>query len=201
MSHHLGFQGPPVPRERATVEFVRHYRLMVEATSNDPSALARALDEHPDLGPSVKRLGEIVLAVDRHRRTAQHRYIPQAHPDFHETRKDFDRRWRQPYDDLRDRMYMQALSRISQEFVRAYQLLIERAGNDPNAVEHICEADPGLSDQIGVLQEIDAAVDDRRREFEPFLPEEFRGALADFRKRWALPLLRTRAVSLNLDDI
>lgn len=162
---------------------------MVEATGDDPSGLTCVLDEHPNLATSIRRLGEILLDLDRHRRTAQRRYIYQAHPGFREAVEDFNERWRRPYNDFRDRIYTHAISRMSEEFVRAYRYLIERTANHPSAVERASEIDPGLSDSIGVLQEIDWALNDRAREFGPFLlraPDEFRGALADIRsERWA----------------
>jgi hypothetical protein len=186
--------------EQATAEFVRHYRLMVERTGDDPGGLTRALGEHPNLGASIKRLGGIVLAFDRHRRTAQRRYIYQAHPEFREALKDFDERWRRSYNEIRDRMYSHAVSRISEELIRAYRYLIERTANDPSAVERAREIDPALSDSIGVLQAIDAALNARGREFGPFLlgaPDEFRRALADFRDRWVAAVVR----KLDLDSI
>jgi hypothetical protein len=186
-----------VAREEATAEFVRHYRLMMERTKDNPKELSRAFDEHPDLGPSIKRLGEIVGKVDRHWRTARHRYFS-AHPEFGAAIKDFDERWKGPYNEIRDLMHMRAMARISEEFIRNYRLLIARTGDDPSVIERAAELSPEMDGWIDVLREIEGVLRERRQEFEPFLarsPDEFRKALADFRDRWAAAL-NQRAAAL-----
>lgn len=194
-------------QKRPTSEFVEHYRLMVETTGDDPSELMRALDEHPNLGASIKRLGEIVLADDRHRRTARHRYIAQAHPKFREAIDDFNARWRGPYEGFREAMYTQAVSRISGEFLQAYRYLVDRTGNDPNALRPVSETDPTLSHSVRTLEEISATLNDRHKEFAPFLPDapgEFREALMDFSGRWSAALAAVAAaaaVPLDLESI
>jgi len=174
-------------REDPVAEFVRHYCQMVEATGNEPSRLSSAFDEHPNLGASIKRLGEIYLAVDRHRRTARRRYFGSTHSQFRAMLNDFGERWKDPYNEIRDVMYVQALAQISKEFVRNYRILIEQTGNDPNMVEQARERDPELLLRIDGLQEIRATVDQRGPEFGPFLsqaPDEFHRALEDFKNRW-----------------
>ena len=52
---------------RTTVEFVRHHRLLIEQTKNDPARLLEALDEFPDLAACIDRLHEIDRAVEQHR--------------------------------------------------------------------------------------------------------------------------------------
>jgi len=38
-----------ITEEFLTEEFVRHYRLLIERTGNDPDGISRALDEYPTL--------------------------------------------------------------------------------------------------------------------------------------------------------
>jgi hypothetical protein len=189
--------------DEATAEFVRHYRLMIERTEDNPEELCRAFDEHPDLSPAIKRLGEIFVRFGRHRKTAQRRYVVQAHPEFRDAFKDFDERWRGPYNDLRNRMYDRALARFSEEFTRAHRLLIEQTGNDPSVIERATEIDPELEGWIDVLEEINDLLK-RDLKFEPFLsrsPDEFHKTLADYRDRWADMLDRRKAEDIDLDSI
>ena len=184
--------------EEATAEFVQHYRRMVEATGDNPNNLSDEIEKCPNLGGSIKRIGEIILAIDRHWRIARRRYICGAHPEFRDALKDFDDRWRGVYNDFRDHMYLRALLRISSEFIESYRLLIERTGDDPRVVERVAELSPEMDGWIDVLLEIEEALLERRHEFEPFLarsPDEFRQALDDFRDRWT-PALNRRAAAL-----
>jgi hypothetical protein len=98
-------------------------------------------------------------------------------------------------------MYLRTLLLISSEFIEGYRLLIERTRGDASTIEFACQTDPELSDWIEALQQIQATLDKRGQEFEPFLsraPDEFREALADFRDRWTATLNR-RAVALAAD--
>jgi hypothetical protein len=192
---------PPVAKERPSEEFVRHFHNVVKLTAGNPNRLISALDEHPGLDASLKRLGEVLLLVKHRRKYAPRRYIRNAPPGFWEALKDFEAQWTGPYNEYRDRMYMRALSRISKEFVRQYHLLIERTGNDPSAIEHPRELRAELDDPISELCRMCQALDDRRREFDRYVgeaPSEFREALGDFKERW-VEALHSSGSSSDID--
>jgi len=88
------------------------------------------------------------------------------------------------YNEFRDRLYSQALSRIAQEFLRHYRLLIERTGNDPSVSEKLSE-DKELNDAVIELLGIRAGLEKRDQEFSRFIDREFCKALADFDERWS----------------
>jgi hypothetical protein len=182
---------------RPSEEFVRHYRSIVKKTADSPDRLTHALDEHPQLGVSLKRLGEILRQLDHYRRYSPQRYIPKAPWGFRDALKDFKERWIPAYNECRDRMYMQALSRISEEFLRHYDLMIKRTGDDPSAVEQLRTTDPELDGACNELGEIRAVLDKHRQEFGRFIDRashEFCEALADVNERWvdATPSPRAR---------
>jgi hypothetical protein len=190
-----------VARESPAEEFVRHYDNVIKLTADNPSGLISALDEHPGLGASLGRLGEILLLVHQHRRYAPRRYIRGAPSGFRDAVRDFEERWTGPYNEFRDRMYLRALSRISTEFIEGYHLLIERTRGDPSAIEFACRTDPELSDWIEVLRQIQATLDERDQEFGRFLshtPDEFRRALEDVKTRWAGALLAALVAQIEL---
>jgi hypothetical protein len=191
---------PPMAGERPSEEFVRHFSI-VKKTADGPDRLTHALDEHPQLGVSLKRLGEIFRLVDYHRRYSRQRYIPKAPWGFREALKDFEERWMPAYNEWRDRMYTQALSQMSEEFLRHYDLMIQRTGDDPSAVEQLMTTDPEVDDACNELDEISAVLDKRRREFGRFIdraPHEFCVALADVNERWAYAILLARARAIEL---
>jgi hypothetical protein len=187
--------------ERPTEEFVRHYRRIVDKTAGHPDRLMRALDEYPQLSLSLRRLGEIFRLVDHHRRYSPPRYLREAPRGFPEALKNFKERWIAAYNECRDRMYMQALSRISEQFLRHYDLMIQRTGDDPSAVEQLRTTDPEVDGACNELIEIRAVLDKHRQEFGRFIdqaPHGFCEALWDVKERWAIPLARATAARIEL---
>jgi hypothetical protein len=67
---------------RTTEEFVRHHRLLIERTKNDPARLLEAANEFPDLAACIDRLHKIDQAVEQHRDFGKRPFIVQAHSDF-----------------------------------------------------------------------------------------------------------------------
>ena len=210
---------------RTTEEFVRHHRLLVERTENDPSNAAKALDKFPELEISIERLQEIGHAVETHRYSAKRRFIVQAHPEFQRAVSDFRSRWSSAHDVVRNRKYIQAALQISGEFLRSYGLLIARTSNDPAMVESLRKQQPDLADAIWRLDETIYALDNpddygeqekygselevsqfiaKAREVGRFtaqVPPKFREALADFRLRWADACALKTVVALSIEEL
>jgi hypothetical protein len=61
---------------------------------------------------------------------------------------------------LRSCSYGQAAQRIAEEFTRLYNLLILRTRNDPNRAASIRKEEPELDEAIGLLEEIERALDE-----------------------------------------
>jgi hypothetical protein len=170
-------------KERLSAEFLRHFHNVVKSTAGNPNRLISALDEEPGLDASLKRLGEIFLRIKHRQKYARSRYILNLAPGFWEALKDFEAQWTGPYQEYRDRMYMRALSRISEEFVRRYHFLVDQTGNDPSAVKRA-----ELGDLIHELWRICEVLDNPRREFNRYVgeaPSEFSEALRDFRRKFS----------------
>ena len=84
---------------------------------------------------------------------------------------------------------MRTLNRTTEEFARCHRLLIERTENDPARLLEAVDAFPGLAACIDRLHELDQAFE-RHRHFgdRPLIVQahpDFRGAVRDFRSRWA----------------
>ena len=127
----------------------------------------------------------------------------QAHPKIREAIDDFNARWRGPYEGFREAMYTQAVSRISGEFLQAYRYLVDRTGNDPNALCPVSETDLTLSHSSYAGRAL-GDLEDRRKEFAPFLreaPGEFREALMDFSGRWSAALAAVAAAAAAAEPL
>jgi hypothetical protein len=140
---------------RTTEEFVRHHRLLIERTKNDPARLLKAADEFPDLAACIDRLHEIDQAVEKHRDFGKRPFIVQAHPEFRRAVGDFRSRWATAYDALRNKRYEEAALHVSEKYMRCYRILIERTGNDPSAAHSLAEQSPDLDRAVRILCEID----------------------------------------------
>jgi hypothetical protein len=136
-------------------EFVRHHRLLIERTEDDPARLLEAADEFPDLAACIDRLHEIAQAVEQHRDFGERPFIVQAHPEFRGAVRDFRSRWATAYDALRNKRYEEAALRMSEEYVRCYRILVEQTGNDLSAAHSLAEQSPDLDRAVRILQQID----------------------------------------------
>jgi len=186
--------------EQLTEEFVRHYNNVRKLTADKQDRLITALDEHPGLGASLRRLGKIFVWRNQFRKFSDYRYIAPAHPRFGEALKDFEERWRDPYNEYRDWLYRQALNRIVQEFLWRFHLMVERTGDAPIAVRQLSKTDTELKDAVQELWEIQRWLDSHP-EFGQFIdrgPDEFRVALADWKDRWIIVMLAQAAAEVKI---
>jgi hypothetical protein len=140
---------------RTTEEFVRHHRLLIGRTKNDPARLLEAVDEFPDLAACIDRLHEIDQAVEQHRDFGERPFIPQAHPEFRRAVGDFRSRWATAYDALRNKRYEEAARHVSEEYMRCYRILVECTGNDLSAAHFLAEQSPDLDRAVRILPQID----------------------------------------------
>jgi hypothetical protein len=167
--------------------FVVHYGYIIDKTGDNPEKLVHTLDD-PQISVALRRLGEIRRAVNQQWKTAQRRYIDQAHPGFANALRDFDERWAPAYNECRDRICGRVLTQIPREFIRNHRILVARTANNPAAVAQLCITDSELEAVIKELWRMLDALDDRQRKFEWPLtqgPDEFRDVLADVKDRWA----------------
>ena len=189
-------------RERSSHEFVRHYRQLITLTGDDPSRLAGAVGQHPELAIALKRLSEVIGLIDRYGKSARYRDFP-VHPQFVKVRNDFDERWACAFGEYRDRVYVQALAQMAETFLQGYRLLLDRTGNDLSAVEGARGMYTELDHAMDELWQIYEALHDRRRGFSRLIghsPSEFLEAVADVKQRWA-DILSVVHYELDLDGI
>lgn len=186
-------------RIRITEDFVRHYRLLIEQTDGDPSKVRRALARDQNLATSISLLHEIQERVEHNRRFGPRRYIVQAHPDFRPALEDFRERWSQAYGEAEQ-------WQTAKDFMRHYRLLVQRAGDDPDAARQALDASPELYASIEFLLETQLSADATTRpgDTDPsgdtvdYL--DFRKALADFGERWAGVLGKLHVPIYLFDD-
>lgn len=81
-------------RPRITEEFVKLLRLLVDKTGGNPENLKGAFSRFPELGPTVTTLYTYWRRLEDHRKTAQKRYIPQAHPEFYSALSVYEAVWK-----------------------------------------------------------------------------------------------------------
>jgi hypothetical protein len=152
-----------------TEEFVRHYRLLIERTKNDPARLLEAADEFPDLAACIDKLHEIDQAVEWHRHFGNSPFIVQTHPEFRRAVGDFRSRWATAYNALRNKRYEEAALRVSEEYMRCYRILVERTGDDLSAAHSLAEQSPDLDRTVRILREIDEVLYGDQKDFDSSL--------------------------------
>jgi uncharacterized protein with HEPN domain len=97
-------------------------------------------------------------------------------------------RWARAYDEYRDRVYLQALSRMAETFLPGYRLLRDRTGNDLSAVERARGTYTKLDHVMDELWQIYRTLHDRRWGSSRLIgqaPWEFRATVAAIEQRWA----------------
>jgi hypothetical protein len=187
---------------RVTEEFVRHHRLLIERTGDDPGRFAGALNENPDLARSIVRLYEIQQRLEQH--GGRNLFVVQADPNFRSAVNDFRDKWLGAYEEFRVQSYKQAAVHVSEEFMRCYGILVDRTGNHPAAVASLRKGQPELNSAINRLQNIHYALGNpqgygsgkqrpwqlaaKAQEISRLLVDashEFGAVRSDFQSRWA----------------
>ena len=175
-----------VSKERSSHEFVRHYRQLITLTGDDPSRLADAVGQHPELAIALKRLSEVIRLIDRYGKCARYRAFS-VHPQFVKARSDFDERWACAFGEYRDRVYVRARAQMAEKFLQGYRLLLDRTGNDLSAVEGARGMYTELDHAMDELWRIYDALHDRRRGFSGLMAQRLRSfaePVADVKQRW-----------------
>jgi hypothetical protein len=79
--------------QRLTEDFVRHHKLLVERTGNNPHGVRRALEKHPDVAVSIRELDRFWHVIESHRKSSKRRLLVQTDPLFPKTLDDYRSRW------------------------------------------------------------------------------------------------------------
>jgi hypothetical protein len=140
-----------MPNDNVQEEFVRHYRRLIEQTRDDPAELGGSLQRDPEFATFLERLLQLYRDFNAHRKFERGRGIRARHPDFREAFRDFEERWLDAFDVLRDWKYKQEILQLSANFLGNYRLLLERTAGDPNAIGFARERDSELGRVIAEL--------------------------------------------------